>query len=102
MGLRRKAKRCPMPNCGVRLTDKPYLPNSKELDHIVSQGVGGTHTIGNVRIICRDCNLKRPWDGGDYIGPVTLWSARSDDCPAPRSPQVPPPTRETAVALTLW
>lgn len=70
--LRVKAKRCPL--CAIRMGDQPYLPTSKELDHIVPLGVGGTHTIGNVRIICRACNLKRPKDGSDYIGPVTLFA----------------------------
>lgn len=70
--LRRATKCCTL--CSVELTDEPYLPNSKELDHIVPRGVGGTHTIGNVRIICRACNLRRPHDGSDYTGPVTLWA----------------------------
>lgn len=70
--LRIRARRCPM--CAVSMVDEPYLPNSKELDHIVPRGVGGTHTSGNVRIICRDCNLRRPKDGSDYTGPVTLWA----------------------------
>ena len=73
-GLRRKAKRCPMPDCGVAMTDKPFLPHSKELDHIVPLHVGGTHTVGNVRIICRRCNTARPIDGSDYCGQVSLWS----------------------------
>lgn len=72
MALRRDTKRCPL--CGVALTDTPYLPNSKELDHIVPLNAGGTHTIGNVRIICREGNLARPRDGSDYTGPVTLWA----------------------------
>lgn len=72
--LRSKAKRCPMPDCGVKLTDEPFAVNSKELDHIVPINVGGTHTIGNVRIICRECNQRRPKDGSDYVGPVTLWA----------------------------
>jgi hypothetical protein len=70
--MRAKAKRCPL--CRVRLIDMPYLPDSKELDHIVPLGVGGTHTLGNVRIICRACNIRRPRDGSDYQGPVTLWA----------------------------
>lgn len=70
--LRAAAKRCPI--CDVHLVDEPKLPASKELDHIVPLNVGGTHTIGNVRIICRTCNRGRPWDGSDYTGPVTLWS----------------------------
>lgn len=72
LGLRVKAKRCPL--CKTKMTDQPYLPASKELDHIVPRGVGGTHTMGNVRIICRKCNLDRPGDGSDYLGPVTLWA----------------------------
>lgn len=63
-----------MPTCDVKLTDQPFLPNSKELDHMVPINVGGTHTIGNVRIICRRCNERRPKDGSDYVGPVTLWA----------------------------
>lgn len=70
--MRAKAKRCPL--CNVRLIDEPYKPASKELDHMVPLNVGGTHTIGNVRILCRSCNLARPKDGSDYIGPVTLWA----------------------------
>jgi 5-methylcytosine-specific restriction endonuclease McrA len=72
MAQRAKAKRCPL--CRVKLIDRPYLPASKELDHIVPRGVFGTHTMGNVRIICRACNLARPDDGSDYTGPVTLWA----------------------------
>lgn len=71
--LRRKARHCPMPGCAVRLTGIPFQPNSKELDHIVPLGCGGTHTVGNVRIICRGCNLSRPKDGRDYAGQLSLW-----------------------------
>lgn len=76
MEMRRKARKCPMPGCGVRLTDKPGLPNSKHLDHIapLNPTVGGTHTHGNVRIICARCNLTRPKDGSDYTGQLTLWA----------------------------
>lgn len=70
--MRRCARTCPL--CSVRLTGKPGLPHSKELDHIIPVSVGGTHTIGNVRIICRQCNQRRPKDGSDYSGPVTLWA----------------------------
>lgn len=70
--LRAKAKRCPL--CAVRLLGQPYLPASKELDHMVPLNIGGTHTIGNVRIICRSCNVRRPKDGSDYTGPVTLFA----------------------------
>lgn len=70
--LRVKAKRCPL--CGVKLIDEPFQHASKELDHMVPLNVGGTHTTGNVRIICRLCNLRRPDDGSDYTGPVTLWA----------------------------
>lgn len=70
--MRRKAKCCPL--CDVRLLNQPYQPASKELDHIVPLNVGGTHTLGNVRIICRLCNQRRPRDGSDYAGPVTLFA----------------------------
>lgn len=71
--MREQAKQCQI--CRVQLIAAPYQPASKELDHIVPLNVGGTHTIGNVRIICRSCNLARPLDGSDYVGPVTLWSS---------------------------
>jgi hypothetical protein len=70
--LRRKAKICPL--CKVRLVSEPFTPRSKELDHILPINVGGTHTIGNVRIICRQCNQERPKDGTDYAGQLTLWA----------------------------
>lgn len=70
--MRKRVRTCPL--CGVRLTARPNLPNSKHLDHIIPVAAGGTHTHGNVRIICAACNLRRPKDGSDYSGPVTLWA----------------------------
>lgn len=70
--LRKKARICPLCACGM--TEVPYLPHSKELDHIVPLNVGGTHTTGNVRIICRSCNLGRPKDGSDYAGQISLFA----------------------------
>lgn len=71
--LWREARRCPM--CSVKLTDKSNQPNSKHLDHIVPVVIGGTHTMGNVRIVCRTCNLSRPKDGSDLDGhQPTLWA----------------------------
>lgn len=64
--LRKCAEHCPL--CDARLTDQPNEPNSKHLDHIVPICMGGTHTMGNVRIICRTCNLARPKDGSDVTG----------------------------------
>jgi 5-methylcytosine-specific restriction endonuclease McrA len=72
MAMRKKAKNCPL--CGVRMTDQPYLPSSKHLDHIVPINQGGTHTHGNTRIICCSCNVRRPHDGSDYDGQLTLWA----------------------------
>jgi len=70
--MRRRARKCPL--CGVRLTNKLGLPNSKHLDHILPISQGGTHTHGNCRILCRDCNLRRPKDGSDFTGQLTLWA----------------------------
>lgn len=71
--LRANARTCPL--CGIRMTAEPGRPNSKQLDHIIPIVVGGTHTMGNVRIICRTCNLTRPKDGSDLEGhQATLWA----------------------------
>lgn len=70
--LRDRTRKCPL--CEAKLTNDQYKSTSKELDHIVPINQGGTHTMGNVRIVCRDCNLKRPNDGSDIVGPVTLWA----------------------------
>src|SRR5579875_1038847 len=72
LAMRQRARKCPL--CGVWMTAIPNLPSSKELDHILPICQGGTHTHGNVRIICRTCNLRRPKDGSDYTGPLTLWA----------------------------
>lgn len=69
LALRKSAKRCPL--CRHKLTDDPHLPRSKELDHIVPVNMGGTHTWGNIRIICRACNVARPYDGSDLVGVQT-------------------------------
>lgn len=74
LAMRRRAKRCPMPGCGVRLTDVPFLPNSKELDHIVPRIMGGAHTVSNTRVICRSCNVRRPDDGSDVTGQLSLFA----------------------------
>ena len=91
--MRRKARKCPL--CKVSMTDKPLKPNSKHLDHIVPINQGGTHTHGNVRIICMDCNLKRPKDGSDYGGPVTLW-AQVPAAIMPPPPKMPAPKPKPA------
>lgn len=62
--LREQASVCPL--CAVNLTDfDASLGSHKNLDHIIPVGVGGTHTMDNVRYICRTCNTKRPKDGSD-------------------------------------
>jgi 5-methylcytosine-specific restriction endonuclease McrA len=71
MRMRAAASRCPL--CRVRLIDEPYRPASKELDHILPLNQGGAHSIWNVRIICRSCNLRRPKDGSD-IAAVPLFA----------------------------
>ncbi|MBB4699309.1 hypothetical protein BJ982_000853 [Sphaerisporangium siamense] len=87
-GLRARARKCPL--CSVRLTSKADRPNSKHLDHILPIAAGGTHSIGNVRIICRTCNLSRPYDGSDLDGyQLTLWAQDSAFIPMPVRPVVP-------------
>lgn len=68
--IREAATSCPL--CSVVFVEVPYAPASKELDHILPICVGGTHTVGNVRIICRLCNQRRPHDGNDYQGWLRL------------------------------
>lgn len=87
--LRTRTKRCPL--CQVRMVNQPYLPASKELDHIIPLNVGGTHTIGNVRIICRSCNAHRPTDGSDFTGQPTLWSQDLTFAARLRTKPQPPP-----------
>ena len=70
--MRQRTRKCPL--CGVYMTSKPNRPNSKHLDHILPRNQGGNHVHGNVRIICADCNLKRPKDGSDYTGTLSLWA----------------------------
>lgn len=95
--LRIAAKRCPIPKCGVKLTDEPFLPNSKELDRMITGYMGGGYTGGNVRIICRACNLSRPKDGRDFVGQPTLWAADPEFVPRQRRQ---PRTCEHGVALS--
>jgi 5-methylcytosine-specific restriction endonuclease McrA len=71
--LRRRTRRCSI--CRIWMTGKPGQASSKQLDHIIPIVLGGTHTVGNVRIICRTCNLTRPKDGTDLAGhQPTLWA----------------------------
>lgn len=48
---------CPL--CGVPLNyHTPRQPNSAEADHIIPYAQGGTDTLENGRVICRQCNQK--------------------------------------------
>lgn len=67
LAFRQKSTHCSI--CSIQMTDTPYFPNSKHLDHKIPLKVGGTHTKKNVRFICLACNLKRPKNGSDYIQP---------------------------------
>lgn len=50
--------RCPM--CGNSFDwTRPYVARSPEVDHIVPHSMGGADSMENVRLICRDCNVKR-------------------------------------------
>ena len=90
--LRSRTRKCRL--CATYMTGKPDHPNSKHLDHIIPIGVGGTHTIGNVRIICRTCNLKRPKDGSDLTGwQPTLWAQVPGVVIKPKPAPAPPPPR---------
>lgn len=50
----------PCPLCGV-----PIFSALAHIDHIVPFGIGGPDDPSNLRVICRDCNLRRPRDGSD-------------------------------------
>lgn len=67
------ATHCPL--CGVRMDGNHPDPTSKHLDHVIPLSVGGLHTLENVRVVCRDCNQRRPSDGSDVVGQVSLWAA---------------------------
>lgn len=91
---------CPL--CDVVMVDVPLTPWSKELDHIVPICVGGRHVRLNARIICRQCNMRRPKDGSDYDGPIMVemwetvpmqwWMVRATAAGrfSPRVPMLPP------------
>ena len=69
--LRRRTRVCR--ECGCHMVNRPYTPRSKELDHILSLHAGGTHTLDNVRIICRQCNQSRPKDARDLPIQMTIY-----------------------------
>lgn len=82
--LRASRKRCP--KCRCSLTDEAGKPNSKHIDHIVPLAHGGTHTVGNIRVLCARCNLSRRDDVADLVGfQTTLWAQVPGV--APRSPR---------------
>jgi 5-methylcytosine-specific restriction endonuclease McrA len=97
LAMRAQARKCPL--CGLSLTSAPNQPRSKHLDHIIPIAAGGTHTHGNVRIICAACNVRRPKDGSDYSGPVTLWAQGT--APIGR-PDRRPNTATCRNGLHLW
>lgn len=45
--------------CGIKTPERlrgTYEPRAPELDHVVPLAAGGTHTWGNVKCSCRQCN----------------------------------------------
>jgi len=65
---------CPI--CGKKMRDdvRRGHPRAKQLDHILPIAAGGAHTPGNVRVICGLCNQRRPRDGSDFTGQLSLFA----------------------------
>ena len=51
------ATRCPL--CDVQMVENGMVPEGKTIDHIVPVSRGGTHSVANLRVICRKCNTIR-------------------------------------------
>lgn len=53
---------------------KPFSEIVISADHVVPLACGGTNTIDNIQILCRDCNSKKSVKAIDYRGiePVVL------------------------------
>lgn len=66
--LKTKAVFCPL--CSVEMVEDGRMLDGKTLDHIILLSLEGTHTMANVRITCRTCNLSRPRDGRDITLPT--------------------------------
>jgi hypothetical protein len=64
--------RCPL--CRRVMNDINRDPLQRTIDHIVPVNgrAGGTHTVGNLRCVCRSCNTRRPHDGSDFVGQLSL------------------------------
>lgn len=93
LAMRQRTRKCRL--CGVYMTSRHNKPNSKHLDHILPRNQGGTHTHGNVRIICALCNLRRPKDGSDFAGQLTLWAQGPVPVSRPDRRRQPNRLRET-------
>ncbi|MEK6882725.1 MAG: HNH endonuclease [Nanoarchaeota archaeon] len=67
INLKRNTPYCAL--CNVKLVENGHHPNARHLDHIIplNKQCKGTHTMNNVRFICRTCNLSRPKNGKDYV-----------------------------------
>lgn len=49
-------------SCGIetpRAHRGTCLPDAPELDHVLPLSAGGTHTYGNVQLLCRKCNQEK-------------------------------------------
>jgi len=53
------------PTCDCKMVEDGLAQNGKTLDHIITLNTFGTHTMDNVRYICRKCNNSRPKDNSD-------------------------------------
>lgn len=63
VNLKNKSTHCGL--CDCEMVNDGYRQNGKTIDHIVTLNTFGTHTMDNIRIICRKCNLSRPKDNRD-------------------------------------
>lgn len=63
--LKEDTQFCPL--CGIKMNDIYQDSAQYNLDHIIPLNINGTHTIDNIRYICRQCNITRPRDGSDLL-----------------------------------
>lgn len=61
-----EARHCPCPYCGRQYSTS----NPMVLDHIEPISRGGRHAIGNVGVVCKQCNREK------WAHPITEWIAR--------------------------
>lgn len=63
--IQRDGDKCYLCNKEVEFSNNSYNPRHPNIEHVIPRSKGGTHSWDNVKVACRDCNVRK---NNRYVG----------------------------------